>query len=148
MSQADERIGPQYEYHLDLLRSDLGTLIEKYEDFETRVENDVFRLFRQCVEQEGAEPQGSLLLIDKIPHRVTVDQIGMDRSLTLYLIPWGETNPQLIDSSRRIGTIQSLRAEARAWNRRTNRKRVTINWRFDRKQARRKFKYKHKTTRS
>lgn len=49
---------------------------------------------------------------------------------------------------RRLGTIQFLRAEARAWNRRTNRKRLTINWRFDRKQARKKFKYKYKTTRS
>lgn len=49
---------------------------------------------------------------------------------------------------RRIGDIQILRAEARAWNRRTHRKRVTINCKFDRKQARKKFKYKYKTTRS
>jgi len=49
---------------------------------------------------------------------------------------------------RRIGTIRKLRAEARAWNRRTNRKRVKINWTFDRKKARKKFKYKYKTTRS
>jgi len=49
---------------------------------------------------------------------------------------------------RRIGDIRTLRAEARAWNRRTNRKRVTINWRFDRKKARKKFKYKYKIKRS
>lgn len=49
---------------------------------------------------------------------------------------------------RRIGDIRFLRAEARAWNRRVNRKRVTINWKFDRKKARKKFKYKHKIKRS
>ena len=49
---------------------------------------------------------------------------------------------------RRIGDIRFLRAEARAWNRRINRKRVTINWKFDRKKARKKFKYKYKTKRS
>lgn len=49
---------------------------------------------------------------------------------------------------RRIGDLRTLRAEARAWNRRTNRKRVTINWTFDRKKARKKFKYKYKTKRS
>ena len=77
----------------------MGALIENYEAFETRVEDDVFALFLQHLEQGGAEPQGSLLLIDKIPHRVTVDQISSDRNLTLYLVPWGETNPELIDSS-------------------------------------------------
>jgi transposase len=49
---------------------------------------------------------------------------------------------------RRIGTIQELRAEARAWNRRTNRKHIKINWTFKRKKARKKFKYKYKTRRS
>ena len=49
---------------------------------------------------------------------------------------------------RRFGTIQILRAEACAWNRRTNRNRITINWTFDRKKARKKFKYKYKTRRS
>ena len=49
---------------------------------------------------------------------------------------------------RRLGEIRILRAEARAWNRRTNRNRVTINWTFDPKKARKKFKYKYKTNRS
>jgi len=49
---------------------------------------------------------------------------------------------------RRIGDIHFLRAEARAWNGRINRKRVTIDWTFDRKKARKKFKYKYKTKRS
>jgi hypothetical protein len=35
-----------------------------------------------------------------------------------------------------------LRREARAWNRRMNRDRVKINWKFDRKAVRRKFGYK------
>src|SRR3970282_2062729 len=37
---------------------------------------------------------------------------------------------------RGIGDIRFLRAETRAWNRRVNRKRITINWKFDRKKAR------------
>jgi transposase len=49
---------------------------------------------------------------------------------------------------RRIGDIRRLRAEARAWNRRVNRKHLKINWTFDRKKARRKFKYKYKIKRS
>lgn len=49
---------------------------------------------------------------------------------------------------RRIGDQDTLRAEARAWNRRVNRKRVKINWTFDRKKARKKFKYKYTIKRS
>lgn len=45
--------------------------------------------------------------------------------------------------SRRIPTLKSLRREAKAWNRRMNRDRVTIDWKFDRRAARRKFGYKH-----
>jgi len=43
---------------------------------------------------------------------------------------------------RRIPNLETLRREARAWNRRTNRDRVKIHWKFDRKTARRKFAYK------
>jgi DDE superfamily endonuclease len=46
--------------------------------------------------------------------------------------------------TRRIPDLSTLRRESRAWNRRMNRDRVKINWRFDRKQARRKFGYKRK----
>ena len=49
---------------------------------------------------------------------------------------------------RRFGDLGILHREARAWNRRTNRKRVTINWTFDRKKARKKFHYKYKIKRS
>src|ERR1019366_9140691 len=42
---------------------------------------------------------------------------------------------------RRIPSLGDLRREARAWSRRMNRDRVTINWRFTRKQARFKFGY-------
>ena len=44
--------------------------------------------------------------------------------------------------SRRIPDLKSLRRETRAWNRRMNRARTKINWKFDRKAARRKFGYK------
>jgi hypothetical protein len=47
--------------------------------------------------------------------------------------------------SRTIPDLKSLRREARAWNRRMNRDRVKINWKFDRKAARRKFGYKKKS---
>ena len=43
---------------------------------------------------------------------------------------------------RRIPDLKTLRREAHAWNRRMNRDRVKINWKFNRKAARRKFGYK------
>jgi hypothetical protein len=45
---------------------------------------------------------------------------------------------------RRIPNLKALRREAKAWNRRMNRDRVKIAWKFDRKAARRKFGYKRK----
>jgi transposase len=50
--------------------------------------------------------------------------------------------------SRRIGDIESLMREVRAWNRQVNRKRVRINWKFNRKKARNKFGYTYTTKRS
>jgi transposase len=46
---------------------------------------------------------------------------------------------------RRISTLKMLRQEAKAWNHRMNRSRVKINWKFDRRAARRKFRYKYKS---
>ncbi len=43
---------------------------------------------------------------------------------------------------RRIPDLATLRRETRSWNRRLNRARKKINWRFDRKAARLKFRYK------
>ena len=43
--------------------------------------------------------------------------------------------------TRRISDLKSLRLQSRAWNRRMNRDRVKINWRFSRRAARRKFGY-------
>jgi hypothetical protein len=43
---------------------------------------------------------------------------------------------------RRIPDLPTLRREAKAWNRRMNRDRIQIAWKFDRKAARRKFGYK------
>jgi len=42
---------------------------------------------------------------------------------------------------RRIADIACLRQQTRTWNRRMNRDRVTIQWKFPRKQARHKFRY-------
>ena len=42
---------------------------------------------------------------------------------------------------RRIGDLQTLRREARAWNLRMNRGKIKIKWKFDRKRARLKFGY-------
>lgn len=43
---------------------------------------------------------------------------------------------------RRIPNFKALCREAKAWNRRMNRERTKITWKFDRKAARRKFGYK------
>ena len=43
--------------------------------------------------------------------------------------------------SRRIPDLKTLHRETRAWNRRMNRARIKINWKFDRKTARHKFGY-------
>ena len=42
---------------------------------------------------------------------------------------------------RRIASLPLLQREARAWNRKVNRDKVQINWRFSRKKARVKFGY-------
>jgi hypothetical protein len=42
---------------------------------------------------------------------------------------------------RRIASLTQLRHEVRAWNRRINRDRVMIDWRFTRRKARIKFNY-------
>lgn len=44
--------------------------------------------------------------------------------------------------NRRIPDLKTLRREVRAWNRGMNRNRIRINWKFDRRAARRKFGYK------
>ena len=46
--------------------------------------------------------------------------------------------------NRRIPDLKRLRTEVRAWNRQMNRNRTRINWRFDRKAARRQFGYERK----
>ena len=46
---------------------------------------------------------------------------------------------------RRIPDLKTLRKECRAWNRRINRCQTKINWNFDRKSARKIFKYKRKS---
>lgn len=51
--------------------------------------------------------------------------------------------------TRRFPDLKTLRRQTRAWNRRMNRSRAKIEWKFDRKAARRKFRYEPKcSTRS
>ena len=45
---------------------------------------------------------------------------------------------------RRIPDLKTLRHETAAWNRRVNKARQKINWKFTRKKARKTFKYKYK----
>jgi DDE superfamily endonuclease len=49
--------------------------------------------------------------------------------------------------SRRIPNLKTLSKEVRAWNRDANRRKIKINWKFDRKAARRQFGYKRKSIR-
>jgi hypothetical protein len=42
---------------------------------------------------------------------------------------------------RRIGDIATLRRQAKAWNRRINREKITIEWKFTRKLARLTLNY-------
>lgn len=42
---------------------------------------------------------------------------------------------------RRISSLAELKGEAAAWNRKVNRERLVINWRFTRKAARERFSY-------
>jgi hypothetical protein len=44
--------------------------------------------------------------------------------------------------ARRIPDLKTLRRESRAWNRQMNRDKIKIDWKFDRRAARRKFDYK------
>jgi transposase len=46
---------------------------------------------------------------------------------------------------RRIPNLKILRRETRLWNRRMNRDRKKINWKFDRRAARLKFGYRKKS---
>jgi hypothetical protein len=41
--------------------------------------------------------------------------------------------------------VQPLRREVRAWNRKANRNRIKIDWKFTRTKARRKLRYKRTT---
>ena len=49
--------------------------------------------------------------------------------------------------TRRIPDLKELRKEVRAWNRDVNRRRIRINWKFNRTAARKKFGYKRKSIR-
>jgi hypothetical protein len=60
------------------------------------------------------------------------------------ILLWPYSSRQCL-GSRRISDLKTLRREAKAWNRRMNRDCIKINWKFDRRAARRKFGYKRKS---
>lgn len=41
----------------------------------------------------------------------------------------------------RIGTLENLKAQTSAWNKRMNQKKVKIDWRFTKKRARKSLRY-------
>jgi hypothetical protein len=47
-----------------------------------------------------------------------------------------------VPGHRRIASLRDLRRETKAWNRKMNRNRVSIDWQFTRRKARKKFGYK------
>jgi hypothetical protein len=49
--------------------------------------------------------------------------------------------------TRRFPDLKTLHRQTRAWNQRMNSSRTKIEWKFDRKSARRKFRYKPKCSR-
>jgi transposase len=51
-------------------------------------------------------------------------------------------------AKRRIADLRSLVEETSAWDRTMNRKHTTIHWTFDRKKARKKFRYRYNFKRS
>jgi transposase len=127
-----------------------------------------FACFIESIAQRYPEAETIHLVMDNLSthtRKALVDTLGEEKGgelwgrFTIHYTPvhgsWlnqaeleiGLFSKQCL-GSRRIGDIETLRAEARAWNRSINRKHVKINWTFDRKKARRKFKYKYKTKRS
>jgi hypothetical protein len=51
------------------------------------------------------------------------------------------TPPAIYDTMVQRADLKTLHRESRAWNRRMNRDRIKINWKFDRRAARRRFGY-------
>ncbi len=83
-------------------------------------------------ESEGREIWSRLTIHPTPIHGSWLDQAELE--LSLY-------SRQCL-GRRRIPDLKTLQRETRAWKREVNRRRVTINWKFDRKAARKKFGYK------
>jgi DDE superfamily endonuclease len=120
----------------------LGGIADSYPEAETIhlvMDNLNSHTRKALVERLGEEEGGSLwdrFTIHNTPkHGSWLNQAEIEISLF---------SRQCL-GNRRIGDLPTLRQEARAWNRRVNRKKVKINWTFTRKKARKKFKYTHRT---
>jgi len=127
-----------------------------------------FARFIESIANQYPEAETIHLVMDNLsthPRKALVDTLGEEKGgelwgrFTVHYTPvhgsWlnqaeleiGLFSKQCL-GNRRIGDIETLRAESRAWNRSINRKRIQINWTFERKKARRRFKYKYRTKRS
>jgi hypothetical protein len=84
-------------------------------------------------------------LAENYPKAITPSgvRVATFYALTGILIEIGIFSRQCL-GTRRIPDLKTLGRESRAWNRRMNRDRIKINWKFDRRAARRKFGYRKK----
>lgn len=87
MSQYSPPIA-NYQYDISLINADLATLVRSYEEFETRITNDIVHLFIKQLESKRAIPQGNIITIDKTPYELAVEQVKLDRILTLSDSLW------------------------------------------------------------
>lgn len=83
-----------------------------------------------CYGQDKGEPMWSRLTIHPIPkHGNWLNQAEIE--ISLY--------SRQCRGRRRIPDLETLQRETRSWNHEVNRARITINWKFDGKTARKEF---------
>jgi hypothetical protein len=90
-----------------------------------------------CGEELGGEELGGEIWDYFTPHYTPAHGSWLNQAE----IEIGLFSRQCLDK-RRIPDLATLRREAAAWNRRVNRDPAKIDWRFDRKAARRTFDHK------
>ena len=70
----------------------------------------------------------------------------MEDVLATYERPFDAAEPVVCLDEKPV-SLHALRCESKAWSRRANRNRVTIQWAFTRRKARVKFGYKQNRSR-
>lgn len=129
---APDRSGPEFAKVLD-------RIVRRYPDAKTIhmvMDNLNIHCRKTLTNYFGAEYGG------KIWDRLTVHYTPKHGSwLNQAEIEIGLYTRQCL-GTRRISHLDTLRRESKAWSRRVNRNRVTIQWAFTRRKARAKFGYK------